>query len=62
MFDKLEIFETRYEELNQRMYDPAVAADPDAYTQLIKEYKSITPLVEKYREYKKAKQLIFSKQ
>lgn len=55
MFDKLEVFETRYEELNQRMYDPSVVSDPQVYTGIMKEYKGLTPLVEKYREYKQAK-------
>ena len=53
MFDKLEVFETRYEELNQKMYDPSIVSNPDVYTEIMKEYKNLTPLVEKYREYKK---------
>ena len=56
MFDKLEVFETRYEELNQKMYDPSIVSNPDVYTEIMKEYKNLTPLVEKYREYKKAKE------
>ena len=56
MFDKLEVFETRYEELNEKMYDPSIVSNPDVYTEITKEYKNLTPLVEKYREYKKAKE------
>lgn len=56
MFDKLEVFETRYEELNEKMYDPSIVSNPDVYTEIMKEYKNLTPLVEKYREYKKAKE------
>ncbi len=58
MFDKLEIFDKRFEELNKRMYEPDVAADPVAFREVNKELSSITPIVEKYREYKGAKQAI----
>lgn len=56
MFDKLEIFDKRLTELNVRLYDPSVAADPELYTQTMKEYKSIESIVNKYREYKATKQ------
>ena len=51
MFENLEVFERRYEELNQKLYDPSVLSDQTLYTQLMKEHKNITPIVEKYREY-----------
>jgi peptide chain release factor 1 len=51
MFENLEVFKNRFEELNQRLYDPAVVSDPEVYTALMKEYKELTPIVEKYREY-----------
>ena len=41
MFDKLEVFETRYEELNQKMYDPSIVSNPDVYTEIMKEYKNL---------------------
>lgn len=53
MFDKLEIFDKRLTELETKLYDPDVAADPQRYTETMKEFKSIEPLVAKYREYKK---------
>lgn len=55
MFDKLEVFEKRYEEINQKLYDPAVVSDQNQYKELMKENKNLLPIVEKYREYKKAK-------
>ena len=55
MFDKLEVFEKRYNEINQKLYDPNVISDQNAYKNLMKEHKNLTPIVEKYREYKKAK-------
>lgn len=51
MFENLEVFKNRYEELNQRLYDPSVVADPEVYAAIMKEYKELTPIVEKYREY-----------
>ncbi len=58
MFDKLEIFDKRFEELNKRMYEPDVAADPVTFREVNKELSSITPIVEKYREYKNAKKAV----
>ena len=53
MFENLEVFEKRYEELNRKLYDPSVLSDQTLYTDLMKEHKNITPIVEKYREYVK---------
>lgn len=53
--DKLDIFEKRYNELNNKLYDPAVAADPEQYQKIMKEYKDIEPIVEEYKLYKQAK-------
>ncbi len=58
MFDKLEIFDKRFEELNKRLYEPDVAADPVTFREVNKELSSITPIVTKYREYKSAKETI----
>ena len=57
MFDNLSVFEDRYEEINQKLYDPAVVSDQKQYAELMKEHKNITPIVEKYREYKKADEM-----
>ena len=55
MFDRLEVFEKKYEECNLKLYDPAVVSDPEAYAALMKEVKGLEPVVEKYKEYKKQK-------
>lgn len=55
MFDKLQIFENRFEELNQKLYDPSVVSDPAQYQEIMKETASLQPLVEKYREFMQAK-------
>ena len=54
MFEKLKNVEDRYEEINNRLMDPAVVSDNEQYKNLMKEYKNLTPIVEKYREYRKA--------
>jgi len=53
MFEKLGILEMRYEELNQLMAQPEVAADSERLQSLAKEQAAIAGLVAKYREYKK---------
>ena len=55
LFDKLVPAEDRYRELEQMMTLPEIATDGKKYTALVKEYNSLTPIVEKYREYKSAK-------
>ena len=56
MFEKLEMIERRYEEINERLMDPNVASDPAEYKKLMKEHKSLTPVVDQFRAYKKAKE------
>jgi len=56
--EKLNIFEKRYEELNNKLYQPDIAADPEEYQRVMKEYKEIEPIVEEYGRYKKAKSTI----
>lgn len=54
MFEKIEIFDKRYSELSQRLYEPSVAADPERYQKTMKELKSIEEIVLTYREYTQA--------
>ena len=54
MFENLQVFEDRYAEINEKLYDPAIVSDQKQYAELMKEQKHITPIVETYREYKKA--------
>lgn len=54
MFENIEIFDKRYSELSQRLYEPSVAANPDEYQKTMKEIKSIEEIVLTYRDYKKA--------
>ena len=54
MFDKLDVFQNRYEELNRKLSDPSVLSDPAQYASLMKEHSSLTPLVEAYEKLRKA--------
>ncbi len=54
MFEKLSVMEQKYEEISSRLSEPDVISDNKLYTQLMREYKSMTPIIEKFREYKKA--------
>ena len=54
MLERLKAAEEKYEEINSSLMDADVINDQDRYKKLMKEYKTLTPLVEKYREYKKA--------
>ena len=55
MFEKIEIFDKRYSELNKKLYEHSVAADPEEYQKIMKEIKSIEEIVTVYRQYKDAK-------
>ena len=52
MFEKLSFIEQQHEELAAKISDPAVMTDMDNWRKLCKEHSDITPIVEKYREYK----------
>lgn len=55
MFDKLVEVKARYDAINEKLMDPAVVSDQEQYKNLMKEYKNLTPLVEKFGEYTTAK-------
>lgn len=55
MFEsKLNVFEKKYNELNNRLCDPIVVSDPQVYMKTMKEFKEIEPIVEEYKVLKKA--------
>lgn len=56
MFDRLEDLLIRYEELLEELNSPFVAEDQKKFRKLMKEQADLTPVVEAYKEYKKAKQ------
>ncbi|MDE7423989.1 MAG: peptide chain release factor 1 [Lachnospiraceae bacterium] len=56
MFDKLEDLVKRLEEILNQLGEPGVANDQNLYRKLMKEQAELTPIVEKYTEYKQAKE------
>ncbi len=58
MLDKLKILYDKYQELSERLMQPDVASDPKRYRDLMKEYSSLTPTVEKYKEYLSAEKAL----
>ena len=49
--DKLIGVEERYSKIEADLGDPCVISDQVAYAALMKEYKNLTPIIEKYREF-----------
>ena len=56
MFDRLEDILIRFDEILEELNSPYVAEDPKRFQKLMKEQAELSPLVECYKEYKKAKQ------
>lgn len=56
MFDRLEDLERRLEEILNQLGEPGVANDQNLYRKLMKEQAELAPIVEKYKEYKDAKE------
>ena len=54
MLEKLNSAEARYISIEEELASPDVFSNQEKFTALMKDYKSLTPIIEKYREYKKA--------
>ncbi len=54
MFDKIKSVEQKYEEIGKELENPDTVRDQSRFTQLMREHKKLTPIVEKYREYAQA--------
>jgi peptide chain release factor 1 len=52
MMDKLNALEQKFEDLNTMLADPAVISDQSVYQKHAKAHRELSPLVEKFREYK----------
>jgi len=52
MMDKLNALEQKFEDLNALLADPAVISDQPAYQKHAKAHRDLSPVVEKFREYK----------
>ncbi|MBP3543428.1 MAG: PCRF domain-containing protein, partial [Lachnospiraceae bacterium] len=58
MFDKLEDLLLRYSEIMEELATPEVTGDQNRFRKLMKEQSDLTPIVEAYTAYKKAKETI----
>jgi peptide chain release factor 1 len=55
MFERLDQIEAKYEELTQALASPEIMSDSQKYQKTAKSHSEISPVVEKYREYKDLK-------
>ncbi|MGH9649659.1 MAG: peptide chain release factor 1 [Terriglobales bacterium] len=55
MFERLDQLEARYEELTATLASPQLASDQARYQKAAKAHSDLTPVVEKYREFKDLK-------
>src|SRR5215475_1908660 len=55
MFERLEQIETKYHELNDALASPEIKSDSSRYQKTAKAHSELTPIVERYREYKDLK-------
>lgn len=54
MLNKLREAEEKYKHLEALLSDPAVTANPAKYVAVMKEYRNLSPIIEKYRSYQAA--------
>ena len=52
MFEQMQMVQKRYQELTRLLADPAVLADGARYTQVNREWKSLSPLMDTYQSYR----------
>ncbi len=62
MWDKLKEVEERYDQLQQQLSKAEIISDRDLFQKYSKEYKSLTPLVETFRMFTKAKEELIGSQ
>ena len=58
MFDRLEELVDKLDTINNQLTDPDVVSDQNKFRKLMKEQSDLSPIVEKYHEYKDAKTTI----
>ncbi len=58
MFDRLADIEKRFLDLSDKINDPDIISDNEQWRKLMKEHSDLSPIVEKYNEYKKTQQAI----
>ncbi|WP_105614261.1 peptide chain release factor 1 [Vallitalea okinawensis] len=58
MFDKLEDLVIRFNEVSEKISDPEIISNQSQWQKLMKEHSNLTPIVNKYKEYKQTKETI----
>ena len=53
MLEKLKSAEEKYVGIEAKLAEPDIFSDHENYTKLMKEYKALTPVIEKYRDYQR---------
>ncbi len=56
MIEKVKALEDKFNEINERLMQPEVVNDNRQYTSLMKEYSELSPIIDKYKQYKKAEE------
>ena len=46
--------EQRYNELSNKLSEPDIANDKKQFAELMKEFKNLSPIIEKYKKYQSA--------
>lgn len=54
MIEKVKLMEQRYNELSNKLSEPDVADNQKQFAELMREFKNLTPIVEKLKEYEQA--------
>ena len=58
MLERLADIEKRYIDLSDKINDPEVISNNEEWRKLMKEHSDISPIVEKYREYKETEEAV----
>ena len=58
MIEKLKQIEIKYESILAELEKPETVSNQEEYKKLMKEHKTLTPIVEKFREYKRAESAV----
>ncbi len=54
MLSKLKEAEARFEDIQNQLSEPEIVSDKELYKKLMRDQKALSPVIEKYREYKAA--------
>ncbi len=58
MLEKLEQLEKKYDELSKQLNNPETLNDRDLWQKLMREHSNLTPIIEKFKEYKSASAIL----